>query len=297
MPDLDNATPINGDTSSQTDDNSVDNTVDQTGNQTVDNGNQPADSGRNPADGPPPPNKDRTPKKDKGEDDQGDSKEGDSDETSDGDKAEDNSSKELDTSVWGKTGDEVGDSVLKMLQDSGISPEDAENLLLDPVKQGDTSKIDREALAAKLGKETATLVMAGVENVVDRTKARQEEVKKKVVDAAGGEQNWEKASNWAINTLSEKEVTELRQMLDQGGKQADFAAREIVNRYNEDPNNTALNAGKAIQGDSNTKGKKVKGLSRLQFGIEMDRAYKRGASDKEMDALRAQRREGRKQGL
>ena len=44
--------------------------------------------------------------------------------------------------AWGDTGSEIGNSVLGMLQESGISTADAKALLFDAVQSGDMTKID-----------------------------------------------------------------------------------------------------------------------------------------------------------
>lgn len=214
----------------------------------------------------------------------------------DGDDDEDEN-KELDTSVWGDTGDEVGNSVLQTLQNSGVSTEEAKALLWDAVEAGDPTKVDRDALVEKVGKAKATLIMAGIENVTSRNNAKIAEVTKVANETAGGEANWKKASAWAVKNLKADELDELRNMLDKGGRQAKFAAGEIVARYNDDPKNTALNAGGGQVKPDGKGGNAVQPISRREYGEALDKLHRRRGTPAEFAALKAQRQAGIKAGI
>lgn len=215
----------------------------------------------------------------------------DDDETPDDDK-------ELDTEVWGDPGnDEVGKSTLTLIQNSGMTPETALELFGKAREQMDPSLVDRDKLIEAVGKTKATLIMAGFETVTSREKARVAEVTKVVHDAAGGEENWKKATKWAVAKMDAAELDELRAMIDKGGRQATFAAAEIVNRYNSDPKNTALAAGKGQVTPDTKAPTTVKGITRREYGEQLDRLYRRGATEAEFNALRAQRNAGKKQGI
>lgn len=204
---------------------------------------------------------------------------------------------ELDTEVWGDMGDDVANSVLQTLQNSGVTTEDAKALLWDAVEAGDPAKVDRDALVEKVGKAKATLIMAGVENVTTRNNAKLEEVTKIAHESAGGKDNWTKATKWAHDNMPKEEVSELRDMLDKGGRQAKFAAKEIVERFNADPKNTSLTAGKNQVTPDSKAGKAVEPISRRQYGVELEKLHRKGGSEAEFNALRARRAEGQKQGI
>lgn len=211
---------------------------------------------------------------------------------------DDNDDKELDTSVWGDPGnDEVGKSTLTLIQNSGMTPETALELFGKAREQMDPSLVDRDKLIEAVGKTKATLIMAGFETVTSREKARLQEVTKVVHEAAGGEDNWKKATKWATAKMDAAELDELRAMLDKGGRQAKFAADEIISRYNSDPKNTALAAGKGQVTPDTKATTTVKGITRREYGEQLDRLYRRGASESEFNALRAQRNAGKKQGI
>lgn len=206
--------------------------------------------------------------------------------------------KELDTAVWGDPGnDEVGKSTLTLIQNSGMTPRTALKLFGKAREQMDPSLVDRDKLVEAVGKTKATLIMAGFETVTNREKARVAEVEKVVHEAAGGADNWKKATKWAIAKLDADELGELRDLLDKGGLQARFAASEIVSRYNSDPKNTALAAGKGQVTPDTKAAPAVKGITRREYGEQLDRLYRRGASEAEFNALRAQRNAGKNQGI
>ena len=257
-------------------------------------------------DGPPPSNADRKAAKEAKEAAEKAAKEKDdaeATEAEDGDKDggegddDEDDNKDLDTSVWGDTGDEVGNSVLQTLQNSGVSTEEAKALLWDAVESGDPTKVDRDALVEKVGKAKATLIMAGIENVTGKNNAKIAEVTKVANDTAGGKENWKKASAWAAKALPGDELDELRNMLDKGGRQAKFAVGEIVARYNDDPKNTALQAGtKQVQPDGKA-GKAVEPMSRRDYGNALDKLHRRRGTHAEFAALKAQRQAGIKAGI
>lgn len=205
--------------------------------------------------------------------------------------------KALDTAVWGDAGDDVANSVLQTLQNSGVSTEDAKALLWDAVASGDPSKVDRDTLVEKVGKAKATLIMAGIENVTSKNNERIVQVTKIAHEAAGSSDNWAKATKWANAKMEESELNELRDMLDKGGRQATFAAKEIVARYNDDPKNTALSAGTAQVKPDGKATAAVKGITRREYGEQLDRLHRKGGGEAEFNALRAQRAAGKKQGI
>lgn len=86
-------------------------------------------------------------------------------------------------------------------------------------------------------------------------------------------------------------------MLDKGGRQAKFAAGEIVARYNEDPKNTALTAGKGQVKPDGKGGTAVQPISRREYGEQLDKLHRRKGTEAEFAALKAQRQAGIKAGI
>lgn len=215
-------------------------------------------------------------------------------------KAEDDKeaeNKPLDNDVWGTTGDEVGDSVLTLMQNSGMTTEDAKSLMYDAVVDGDVTKIDRATLEAKVGKEKATLILAGTENFINRSKAKAETIVAEVHTTVGGKENWDAVTTWAKENLPDSDLAEYRDMIDAGGAKARFAASELAARYNGDSKNTTLQSDTAeIVGDSkaNTGGEK---LTKAQYVEKIGAAYDRGASEAEINQIKAARARGRAAGI
>ena len=294
MPDLDNVTPVNQQQSTDTNDQPV-------VNDDVQVPSKPA------AATPPPTNAERAEAKAAKEAAEKEAKEkadaaaaaedANSEDDPDANGAGEDDEKELDTAVWGDAGDEVANSVLSTLQNSGVTTDEAKALLWDAVEAGDPTKVDRDALVEKVGKDRATLIMAGIENVTSRNNARIEEVTTIANETAGSKENWSKATKWAVAKLPENELNELRDMLDKGGRQAKFAAGEIVARYNADPKNTALTAGKnqiKPDGKANTA---LKPITRREYGELLDKAHRTRAGEAAIKQLRARRELGKKQGI
>lgn len=291
MPDLDKVTPVGG--------NAAPGVAVVTDDQPVIENASTEGATPETREGPPPSNAERTAAKEAKEAAEAavKAKDGEPDEEVEDVPEGDSEDKELDTSVWGDAGDEVANSVLQTLQNSGVSTEEAKALLWDAVEAGDPSKVDRDALVEKVGKAKATLIMAGIENVTSKNNERIRQVTQLAHEAAGSADNWAKATKWANAKMSESELNELRDMLDKGGRQATFAAKEIVARYNDDPKNTALSAGTAQVKPDGKATAVVKGITRREYGEQLDRLYRKGAGEAEFNALRAQRAAGKKQGI
>ena len=198
----------------------------------------------------------------------------------------------LDIETWGSTGHEGGDAVLGLMQNAGVTPDEAKALLFDAVTAGDLSKIDRTALEAKIGKDKTVLVLAGAKSFLEDKAAKNALIVKDIKGVAGGEENWQKVAAWAKaggGSISDDQMSEYIGMIDNGGAQARFAASELVSAYNADDKNTTLTAQGAapvIEGDtSNTPG--GRSLTRNEYAAEVAKLHRRGRlpTDAEMTAL------------
>ena len=214
------------------------------------------------------------------------------------DDTDDKTSDELDTTVWGSTGDEVGDSVLLVLQNSGISVEDAKALIYNPLTEhGDPTKLNKNALIEKVGKANANLVLAGIENFVSKNNTKNEAVLKDVYEIAGGKDNWEQVAPWAREKLSEADRKDYADMLDAGGAKAKFAAHEIIRLYNADTNNTSIGKTTTLEGESPA-GDQGEAITRIEYAERMDKLYRTGKASKAAIAeVQRARERGRKKGI
>lgn len=205
-------------------------------------------------------------------------------------------SEDLDEETWGSTGDEVGDSVLLVLQNSGMETETAKALLFDAVQAGDPTQIDQATLIEKVGKHKATLIMAGVESYIGKQKALVADVTATVHATAGDKDSWDKVAKWANQKVPQEKRNELSAMLNAGGEQAKFAAQQFVNLYNADEANTSVGADTRVNGDAkaHTTGRAIN--SRTYFE-ELQKAQKTRASKAVIAEIQAARERGRKSGL
>lgn len=181
----------------------------------------------------------------------------------------------LDADVWGSTGDDVGDSVLQLLQNSGTTPETAKALLWDAVKAGDATKIDRDALVEAVGKTKANLIMAGMENYVGKIAARTAEVTKVVNDEVGGKENWEAIRDWAKTALSDDDMADYADMIDKGGRKAALAARDLREQY-EATGKTLKEPTKGVTPSGKTSAPAVEPLSRADYYTKVEALHKKG---------------------
>lgn len=203
--------------------------------------------------------------------------------------------KELDTAVWGTTNDEVGDSVMLMLQNSGVDVATAQTLLLEAVTQGKLELVDKDALTKAVGKAQATLILAGAENYINRNNARKSEVEKVLHDTVGGKASWGKITEWAKTALTADELMDYATMVDQGGRKATLAAKDLMERY-EEKNGTIEDTTVVPKGNAPKKDE-VEGLSRADYFKAMEK-LKKGKPDPDAERQLWLRREaGKKQNM
>lgn len=233
-------------------------------------------------------------KEDKAKEDKGTAPK-DTDDKSD-DKGKEDDADDNDEDVWGSTGDEVGDSVLKMLQEAGTTPDKAKALLWDAVQAGDATKIDRDALVEAVGKDRATLIMAGMENYTGKIAARTKEVTDIVHGAVDGADNWTAIREWAKKTLSEDEMVDYAEMIDKGGNRAKLAAKDLADQY-VNAGNTLIK-GQAVEPTGKGNPPVLEPLSKRDYFEAVQKLHKTGKADRAaLDKLWKQRELGKAKGV
>jgi hypothetical protein len=203
---------------------------------------------------------------------------------------------ELDTATWGTTGDDVGDSVLTLLQNSGVSVADAKALMFDAMKAGDVSKVDKVSLVEKVGSATANLILAGAENFVTRAATAAQTVLTEVHGAVGGADNWTLLAGWAAKTFTPVQIAEYKALIDTGGAHARFAAQEMQTKYNADTANSTLPAATAEITPDATAVTSARSITRQVYAAEMSKAHKAGDATA-MKEIQQARERGRTAGL
>lgn len=205
-------------------------------------------------------------------------------------------SKPLDTAVWGDLKDEVGNSVLNLLQDSGITTDAAKSLLYDATLKGDASKIDKAALIAAVGKDKATLILAGVENYIARNAARQTAAEAVLHTEVGGKDNWAKVVDWAKQNLSEEDIADYVDLIDAGGRKAKLAAADLKSQY--EAKNGSLVDATVIPGNAPAPKQAPPPLSRAAYFQELEALHRAGrATDAAQQSLWTRREQGKKNGI
>jgi hypothetical protein len=192
-------------------------------------------------------------------------------------------------------------AAVNLLKEAGLGPNAANEYFAKALKSGDLNDVDVAGLEAKLGKDKATLVMAGVTAHYNGMKAQSEASVAKVLEVFGGEENWAVVRAWAQKTEKadpafKAKVDDIRTMLDEGGFRADLGAKELLRMYNAAPDQKGLGTAKLAVGDST--GTVIgKALTRAEYVRELEAAHNRRAPSTEIKALDARRKAGMKAGI
>jgi len=157
---------------------------------------------------------------------------------------------------WPVTDSQLFNASVQMMQESGMAPGDTDAIFGEYAKTGDASKIDMEALGARIGADKAALVATGVKDFYT-TQGRANLAKVAAAhEVAGGEDNWNTVRDYARNKAATdpafaKEYERFAGMINQGEVEARMVTQHLVNTYNADPKNTTLGAGTAtVRGDT-----------------------------------------------
>jgi hypothetical protein len=192
-------------------------------------------------------------------------------------------------------------AAVNLLKEAGIGPNEANGYFEKALKSGDLNDVDVKGLEAKLGKDKATLVMAGVTAHYNALAEKHAASVKAVHEVFNGQKNWETVRDWAqaaekADPKVKAQVNAIRGMLDEGGFRAEAGARELLRMYNAAPNVKGLGTAKLATGDSTGS---VIGthLNRADYLAELKAAHGRNASRAEIQALDARRRAGKAAGI
>ena len=173
--------------------------------------------------------------------------------------------KALNSEVWGSTGDETGDAVLQLLQNSGVTPDEAKALLFDGVKSGDLTKIDRAALEKKVGKVKAQLIVSGVTSFVTSQKSAAQAIVTTLHEEVGGKENWDAVAKWANAAIDADTLEQYKGMINAGGVQAKLAARAMKEAYEGDSKNSTLNAKKEVVPKNGAPTTTITPMSKIEY--------------------------------
>lgn len=203
----------------------------------------------------------------------------------------------LDVTVWGDTGSDVGNTVLKKLQETGVKPETAKALLYDAVQAGDVTKIDKAALTAAIGETNANIVLSGIGTFIKDNNAKNASVLNALHEQVGGHENWNTLRDWAKTNLKPEEIQDYIEMIDAGGRKAVLAAKDLNERY-EQAGNTSLKKSEQVVPKANNQQQQTTlvALSASEYFKACEKAQKDGSYAAVRATLLAGRELGKKQG-
>ena len=202
---------------------------------------------------------------------------------------------ETSTDEYVKTDDSSVNSVMDILQEREVSKADADKIFGEAFRSGNLDAIDKDALAEKVGQNTADMIISNLQNARAEQTRAQQDIADAVFKVAGNEETWNAAAVWAKTHYSEQDADNLNVMLAAGGKQSELAAKDIVDAYK-------------ASGDYTEEAQLLNGDTELVEGKPMDKAeyYKLvdaehsrvgGPRKSELNALEARRAKGRKLGM
>ncbi len=152
---------------------------------------------------------------------------------------------EVNAAGWMTSEDPTLQAALNLMKASGMSPAEANEHFGEVLDTGDASRVDIPALEARVGKDNADLIMAGVTKVANE---QSDEVLQKVnaiQQEVGGPDNWAKMVQWSKNAARADEtvraqLSDLQDMMNGSTIQGKLAAQEMLRMYNADAKNSTL---------------------------------------------------------
>lgn len=192
-----------------------------------------------------------------------------------------------------KLDDPAGQGAIAVLQEAGVSPDEANAFFSKAAQSGKLDDINWDMIEAKIGKAKTFLVRTGVETFYNNKQKIVDNTVKHTHTIFGGEKNWDTVKAWAqgreaSDPAFKQKVDSIRALLNEGGDRADIGARELLRLYNSDGGTKGLNATKLVSGDAtgNVIGTP---LTRADYVKELQTAHDRNAKPHEIEAIRQRR--------
>lgn len=165
--------------------------------------------------------------------------------------------------------DSVADSVIDLLKESNVTPEESDGFFRKAVESGNMEDIDRAALEAKVGKAKANLVIVGITDYYNRISSSVKAVTEAVYSVVGSKTNFDKVAKWAreketVEPAFKGELDSYRKMLEGTPTSAKLAADALLKAYHTDPKNSSLDVTR-VDGDSRNEDSAFIPLSRADY--------------------------------
>ncbi|QWY83430.1 putative scaffolding protein [Rhizobium phage RHph_X3_9] len=202
---------------------------------------------------------------------------------------------------WSEFDDPSANAAISLLKEAGATPAQAAAIFDKAIESGNLADIDVKALEALIGKDKALLVMNGVRDYHHRTTKQNTETVQMVKDIFGGDAGWETVKTWAQNKEKrdptfKKELDDIREDLNKGGRAAKAAAKDLLKLYNGAPNTKGLGNGNQVKGEKAAAPAGAP-LSRADYIAELKKAHSNGASSAAIAQLDARRMAGKQAGI
>ena len=198
-------------------------------------------------------------------------------------------------------GDEAGDAAIALLKEAGVTRAESDAYFEKAIASGDLNDVNWKAIESRIGAAKTKLVRIGVEKYYNDVYTANVAAVTAVHDVMGGKDNWDKVVSWAKvqeakDPAFKKELAEIRQGIDAGGRSAKYAAADLKALYEKAPGNNGLGVSKVQQGN-NKPVDTVGAISRAEYIKQMHVLTERRAPPAEIAALRESRRKGMQAGI
>lgn len=207
--------------------------------------------------------------------------------------------------TWGSTGHAAADEALRIIQNVGLSTDDAQDLLLDAAMSRDPSKVNQKALAAKIGPRRTKAIMEALETFSNDMRPRDERISNEVWQFSNGPKALERLIQQGSERLTPAEMQGYLIEIGKGGASAQRAVERLQ----------ATVTGKAVSLDLQVHTEQysapnaapqpgqTKGITSKAHVAALDALHSNGsrlsfeARDRREQELREARRIGREHGL
>lgn len=208
-----------------------------------------------------------------------------SDDADDADDAEDAADDNSDDAPveFPKSDDPGLNAALNLMKAGGMSADDVQAHFGEAIATGDVSRVDVKALEEKLGKDNATLVLAGVTKWSADAGAEALEAARQAHEAVGGSENWAKMTAWAKQAVKgdkslRAEIEGITDMLNGNATARKLGAQEFKRLYEADSKNSSLEGAAVREGDAPAKEtiKPMTGIEAYQAKEKLNRQRQLG---------------------
>lgn len=218
--------------------------------------------------------------------------------------AEDEPTKDDDEPVvteWAEWEDPSAAAAVELLKEAGVTPNEADGIFKKAIETGDLRDINVKELEAKVGKAKALLIMNGVRDYHTRVTETNTKTVNEVKQVFGGDKGWETVKAWAqakekVDPAFKKELDDIRDDLNKGGRAAKAAAKDLLGMYNGAGNTKGLGNQNIVKGDGTAKAA-GEPLTRAGYNEALKKAHAEGATPATFAQLDARRRAGMKAGI